>query len=211
MPELISLMETREHRGYTIEIHRDACTPESPRDWCNLGTIIAWHKNFQFSDEDAPDCASPQDFEEWAQEEEIPFCFPLFMFEHGPIALSLANFDDPWDSGQVGYVYVTNQRISESYDEHLGIGGKPTEEQIYKIMQAEVETLAAYANGEVYGYTVTDPEGLEIDSCWGFIGESGRWDHLTGEARDFVNRHIASKPGRWRRLVWWWQIPRQPG
>lgn len=38
---------------------------------------------------------------------------------------------------------------------------------------APLETVQAYLDGEVYGWTVEDADGDEIESCWGYIGDAG--------------------------------------
>lgn len=37
---------------------------------------------------------------------------------------------------------------------------------------APIETVRAYLDGEVYGWTVEDADGDVLDSCWGYIGDS---------------------------------------
>ena len=37
---------------------------------------------------------------------------------------------------------------------------------------APSETVRAYLDGEVYGWTVEDADGDVLDSCWGYIGDS---------------------------------------
>jgi len=41
---------TEEYKGYTINVRQDD-SAESPREWDNLGTITAWHRNYNLSDE----------------------------------------------------------------------------------------------------------------------------------------------------------------
>lgn len=41
-----------------------------------------------------------------------------------------------------------------------------------RVAQGEISEWNAWADGEVYGYIVTDTTtGEEVDSCWGFYGE----------------------------------------
>ena len=88
-----------------------------------------------------------------------------------------------WDSGTVGYAYVTKARADEM--------GSPYD-SLDRQMAAEIAEYSAWANGEVYGYEVIRPcadahhaeDGDDLaeiadcphsdtlDSCWGFIGES---------------------------------------
>ena len=41
-----------------------------------------------------------------------------------------------------------------------------------KDAKAPVETVRAYLDGEVYGWTVEDADGDVLDSCWGYIGDA---------------------------------------
>lgn len=63
-----------------------------------------------------------------------------------------------------------------------------------KYARGFLESYNAWVNGEVYGYMITDENGADVDSCWGFIGDAehvaeniravlaGREYELTGEA-----------------------------
>ena len=42
---------------------------------------------------------------------------------------------------------------------------------ILSCLEGEIKTYAQWSEGQVYGYTVTDPNGNEIDACWGFYDE----------------------------------------
>jgi len=180
-------IHSEEYKGYTIRIELDeASGTDSPRDWDNLGTIVAWHSRYALSDSDAVDIES-QDFPRWAEENGFTY-YNLFAYEHGNIALSLSEslseFSCPWDSGQVGYVYVTPEKIAECYGEEI-----PSEEKIRENLKSEIEVYASWINGEVYGYIVESPDGEEIDSCWGFIGD---WDYPIEEAKAAVKYHLES-------------------
>lgn len=41
-----------------------------------------------------------------------------------------------------------------------------------KNAKAPLETVRAYLDGEVYGWTVEDADGNDIESCWGYIGDA---------------------------------------
>lgn len=56
--------------------------------------------------------------------------------------------------------------------------GPRTKEDRRADAAAFVETYTQWCNGETYGYVITDSEGEETGSCFGFIGT----DHLVSEA-----------------------------
>lgn len=41
------------------------------------------------------------------------------------------------------------------------------------VLDAELREYAAWCDGDVYGYTVTAPDGEEIAACWGFYADAG--------------------------------------
>lgn len=52
-----------------------------------------------------------------------------------------------------------------------------------KDAKAPVETVRAYLDGEVYGWTVEDADGDVLDSCWGYIGDAS---YPLSEAEDLA-------------------------
>ena len=91
-------------------------------------------------------------------------------------------FNCPWDSGQVGYIFVTKEAVRKEYScKHIT---KKTLDKARELLQGEVKEYDLYLTGEVYGYKLfrvnddfdpdsDDPEecGEELDSCWGFLGD----------------------------------------
>ncbi len=197
-----SLIETTEYRGCSIEKHYDQ-DAESPREgmrWC-LGRIVAWHRRYHLSDDkkngdfavqrgDWPTFREPNDFKEYVADEAIAarlLVLPVFMFDHGSVALSTGSFNDRWDSGQVGWIYTTHDAIKTAYDVT-----EVTPEIIEKAREAlvgEIETYGAYVNGETYGFIAKDESGKEIDSRWGYIGDDGD-DYMMSEARSCIDHHL---------------------
>ena len=43
------------------------------------------------------------------------YVFPLYMIAHSGVALSLTPFSDPWDSGQVGWIYADKAMIEQEH------------------------------------------------------------------------------------------------
>ena len=38
---------------------------------------------------------------------------PLYLYDHSGITINTTGFSCKWDSGQIGFVYITNERINE--------------------------------------------------------------------------------------------------
>lgn len=165
--------------SFSIEILRDD-DPMSPRDWDNLGTMICFHKKYTLGD--AHDLSSSQ-FDGWKATEEYirsVYCaavvLPLFLIDHSGLSMGTKDFADPWDSGQVGFIYVTKVRALKEYSvkrlspKHLA--------KITEVLKSEVATYDQYLRGDVWGYVIKDKDGDEAGSCWGNYGH----DYCVDEA-----------------------------
>ena len=178
-------LATTEHRLRMI--HDDS--PESPREWDNLGTMYCEHRRYRLGDDKAEDirveCERTGDIFLPKKGYTI---LPLYLYDHGGITMSTGAFSCPWDSGQVGYIYVSDERVRKEYGwKNIT---KKRREQIRNYLRGEVETYDQYLTGDVYGFEYQEvlvyPDGreevIDEDSCWGFYGDdpatNGIADHL---------------------------------
>lgn len=170
-------LETRQHRGYTVELHTDHDC-ESPRENDNLGTVIAWHRRYTLSDSKAPKyLETPAEF----NPAEYAVCLPIYLYEHGGIALSCAKvgqFAGRWDAGQLGWIYASRADILANWSAKRLT--KKLIAQTTEILVSEIEEYSRFVSGECYGYRVVrDTPGRcapdEQDSCWGFVGYEVAW------------------------------------
>lgn len=176
---------------YTIEISQDDLA-ENPRDWENLGRIICWHHRYNLGDQHKFTC--PSHFEEEAKELKH-IMLPLFLYDHSGITMNTAGFSCQWDSGQVGYVYVSRIKLREEFGYQRLTKKRFTE--IRGLLEREIKTYDQFLRGDVYNYSITNDSGEIIDSCGGFFGH----DHCLSEAQDLVKWHIADdKKRREKRL-----------
>jgi hypothetical protein len=106
---------------------------------------------------------------------------PVYMYEHGNVALRCHDFNDHWDSGQVGWIYALPTAIRKEYSCKLIT--KKIRAHVTQVLTSEIEEYGRYVNGECYGYTVEDANGEELDACWGFIG----WEYAEAQATEAAN------------------------
>lgn len=151
--------------------------PSSPRNNDNLGTLVCWHRRHALGDEQ-PGC-EPEAYLAGLPAGSI--VIPVYLMDHSGLSLSVHDFkaSDPsgWDSGQVGFIYCTPQKLIKEY----GADNLTNRETATGCMKSEIEEYAQYLRGEVWGFVVEDWDGCEhcgrgeripVDSCWGFIGET---------------------------------------
>ena len=152
--------------------------PESPREWSNLGTMICWHRRYNLGDRHA--FADPESFEHWLARNPA-IVLPLYLYDHSGITMNTTGFSCPWDSGQVGYIYVTLADVRSEYAKRR-ISGR-TRKLAEECLRQEVATYDDYLAGRVYGFIVEDTDGETIDSCWGFFGLDYCIEQATESAR----------------------------
>lgn len=165
--------------GLTVRIAIDEY-PESPREWDNLGTMVCWHRRHKLGDKHS--YSSPEEFE--ADMKDTPHIkLPLYLYDHSGITMSTGAFSCPWDSGQVGWIYVTLDNVRNEYS--VKRVSKKTREQAIECLTGEVKTYDEFLTGQVYGFIVEDEDGEEIDSCWGFYG----LEYCKEEAKSSAGHH----------------------
>jgi len=180
------VVEEIDHRGLTVKIYQDL-EPESPREWDNLGLMVAFHQRYSLGDKDHG----------YTVEELIKLigyrlrtdpiiALPLYLYDHGSVAMSTSRnwpFDCRWDSMQVGYIFVTKDKVRQEYGVKR-ISPK-LREAVEKRLEGEVKDYSDYLSGDVYGYVVEDAAGNDLDSCWGYYG----FDYCVQEAKSMADWH----------------------
>jgi hypothetical protein len=190
--------ETEEYQGYTIEIHPDE-TPSSPREDDNLTTMVCFHTKYDLGDKHdyrSEDYSGWQEVHDAIVKNEKPLIiYPLYLYDHSGITIRISETGgNPfsgidyggWDSGMVGFVYVTRERMEEL--------GAP-EESIDKQLRAEVDEYDQYLLGDIWGYVIKGPRRKcnlghthreTEESCWGFYGMKAAYE----EARSQIDAMV---------------------
>jgi len=128
----------------------------------------------------------------------------LYLYDHSGITISMSPFSCPWDSGQVGFIYVTRERAKQE----LGVSDEdfPLEQQILEnrlrgesqfitktfesldslvtdtVFRNEVDVYDAYLRGDVWSFYIYGADGEVEDSCCGFYGDDWKSNGLADHA-----------------------------
>ena len=155
----------------TLEVTQDEY-PNNPRHDDNLSTMICFHNRYSLGDKHT---YKHQDYSGWAEmekaiikNEKTAIILPLYLYDHSGITISTTPFSCKWDSGQIGFVFISKDKVKNNYG--VKRVTKKEIEKATKNILAEVETYDLYLRGEVYGYTLINENGEIEDSCWGFFG-----------------------------------------
>ena len=187
-----------ENEKYKLEIFDDL-NPCSPREFDNLGTMVCFHRRYNLGDETE---LKSSDFSSWEElesylykEEDALIAIPVFMYDHSGLWINTTGFSCPWDSGQVGYIYISKEKVRREYS--CKRISKKLKEMIREMLCSEVDLYNDYLCGNVYGFTLTDKENAEeIDSSCGFYGT----DYIENGIFDYVSSYFTK--AELEALVW---------
>ena len=185
-------MNTHEEKrigDYLIKTFYDE-SPESPREWDNLGTMVCFHGRYNLGDKTD---YRTEDYDSWEElkngiieNEGECIMLPLYLYDHSGITISTGSFSCQWDSGQVGFIFVSKHKIKKE-----GID----ETKVVDYLNGEVETYDQYIRGDVFGYKVFKVSTCdlgheheeELDSCWGFYGDEECMTEGEGVVKYYMN------------------------
>lgn len=198
------MIDSIEYRGFEIEIEIDS-NSDSPRDWCNIGTFYTWDSRYNSPDEnphsdaraflislcsDLPIDCDELDFADlFDRATRNAIILPVYKYEHSNIAYNTGGFSCPWDSGQVGFIWVSLADVRKEYSVKR-VSAK-LRQRVAGYLSGEVETYSQWVSGSVYGYSIGDDS--DIGSCWGFYGFDHDTSGLLEHAEADIDCHIASQ------------------
>lgn len=166
------------YKGYKIKIFQDD-SPFDPRENDNLGKMICFHRGYSLGDKHNMTCEQAK---ELIKKDNIYF-LPLYLYDHSGITMRTHPFSCPWDSGQVGFIYVSKKAIQRNFK--IRKVTQPYIDKAIKILEAEVKEYDDYITGNCYGYVIEDENANEVESVWGFIGNYD--SNCLAEARSYID------------------------
>lgn len=172
----------------------------NPReDWDNLGTMVCFHSRYNLGDVQASKEHEPKDYYSLKKRKDVVI-LPLFLYDHSGITMNTTGFSCQWDSGQIGFIYVTHEQIRKEYG--VKRVTQQLREKVKGYLDGEVITYDQYLTGDVYSFEVVKKETCNLgceheefeDSCGGFFGydlrDNGLLEHLTDEDAKVVLEQI---------------------
>ena len=132
---------------YRIELMHD-CDPITPREWDNVAHFCFWHGRYNMAQELKQYTSAPE-LKELRRAHPDAYIYPVYMYDHSNISLSLGRFGCRFDSGLLGFAIVDKSRASDVF----GIT-ELTEERAREIVSDELQEYEQYINGEVYAVSI---------------------------------------------------------
>jgi L-rhamnose mutarotase len=155
-------MDIIDYKDYSIFIDRDESC--HPRNNDNVLTMAVWHNEYILGDvrpEVSPDKFKKFLLEEFLDdiaEQEVEtlwqknfYSCPLYLYSHGGITISREPFGCAWDSGQIGFMYVSKKDAEKKLDL------KPDQnwfEILDKVAANEIRDYDNYLQGNGWVYKI---------------------------------------------------------
>lgn len=199
-----SIIKSIAYKGFTItiDIDENPCHPRKEMD--NLSTLYFFGKVGQYGDDhNLPDprdlgLGTSAEHLQWMREnfKQGTLIIPVRGYVHSGVSFSLSNaypYNDQFDSGCAGFAVVTFEDMMKCYNPQNEQEMKDALDKCVKVVEAELQTLNKYLNGECYYMEVKLGEEV-LDSCGGYDDI----EYAVTEAQTFVdsyiNEHTAKPP-----------------
>ncbi|MFA7367872.1 MAG: hypothetical protein WC008_06130 [Bacilli bacterium] len=196
------------YKGYKIKIRQDEDC-ESPNDWEDENLFLVYdHRQFTVKRKGF----EPQDiYENSLTYEKNYWVLPVEAYIHSGVSLSLFSGTKQcrWDSSVSGYILASKEEFKDletaktateglikTWNQYLSgeiygfIIEKPN--TIYSISKEEFDTLCitgTFSSEAFLQVAEEDTDWEEVDSCWGYYGESEE-SELLDEARMVIDNLV---------------------
>lgn len=191
MHEPAETIHSEEHEGWKVDVFHD-WDAQSPASWDQLGTLVAFPslwREYRFAEressgteDDALDRRGFALVARYLRLVENEFAVPFHFQDYGSGGGRLFAGDED-DDNPSGFIVTTHERVNEL------CGTDPkyhTREWIEEALRSELQEWGQYVEGDVWGYCVEGPGGVDHDSCWGFYG----FEYACAEARSALESCI---------------------
>lgn len=123
-----------------------------------------WDYELNGNDQESPYVLDDDDNE--VLDPDVLAILPVYGYVHGGVSISTGSYGCPWDSGQIGWAFIT--RDSAKY---MGITEDTSREELEDYIRSDIDVIDKVYRGEVY--TIVREE---LDSS----GEVKDWDCVSG-------------------------------
>jgi hypothetical protein len=186
------ILKTVDYKGYKINILIDS-DPVNPREEFDpLTKMVCFHNRYSLGDKTQ---YKSSDYNNWTElknaickREDVAIIEPLYLYDHSGITISTQPFSCSFDSGQIGFIYITKQALRDNYSV------KRVNTKTLKKAQINIENEVAiydnYITDEVYGFIITDEEGEEVSRSYGYYGYDHEDSGLLSQAKEEINAMV---------------------
>ena len=166
--------------------------PENPREWDNFSTMVCFHRRYNLGDKHT---YNHHDYNGWDEmekdiikNENVGVILPLYLYDHGGITISTTPFHCNFDSGQIGFIYVSRKTIFENIRGYK-ILTKKLKEIVTERLLNELKCYDQYLQNEVYSFEIVkDDERVEY--CGGYYDLDECIKEGISMVNDLINENV---------------------
>lgn len=175
-----TITKTYKQTGMKVTVSVDEY-PTNPREWDNLTTMICHHRRYSLGDVKESEKFNGYDSLKELKQAlveyygEMAYIEPLSLYDHSIQTLAIGEPTDRWDSGYVGFIFVTKEQARAWFK--VKRITKSILKKIEKLAQSEVEEYnKVWLWGEVYNlelkkvFTNIDDKYDCIEESMDYIG-----------------------------------------
>jgi hypothetical protein len=176
-------LEIISYKNYKIKVYNDDM-PMNPREYVNSSTMVCFHKRYTLGDKHD---IKHSDFNSWLEMEGYlikhydAIILPVYMYDHSGITIRTYPFSCPWDSGQLGFIFISKEKARKELNKKRLM--KKDIEKIEEMLNNEVEYYDKYLRGDFYGFVIESNERNHSDSCWGFDDK----EYMINECKSIID------------------------
>jgi hypothetical protein len=181
---------------YRIKIEHDEDAQNPRTEFDQQTTFAFFHRRYRLGD--ANHGLREDNFSGWeAMEDYIVkefkpvYITAVYMYDHSGITIKSSPFSCPWDSGRIGFAWITRKQLAECVRfKHLT---KKLKERAETIVESDIKVYDQYLSGDVWCCTVEkqseeDPAEWETeDSCVGFYGHDWKTNGMADYLQKFID------------------------
>lgn len=146
----------------TLEQETDIDDPRGEYD--HFGTMVCFHKRYTLGDKHGMTVEEATHLER----DKNVVSLPLYLYDHSGITMAVTPFSCPWDSGKVGFIYVTKNEIRSLFN--VKRVTKKLVNEVLDILRQEVTEYDQYLTGDVWCIIEKDTQGNVVDSLGQLYG-----------------------------------------
>jgi hypothetical protein len=166
--------------------------PENPREWDNFSTMVCFHRKYRLGDKHT---YNHNDYNGWDEmekdiikNENVGVILPLYLYDHSGITISTTPFHCGWDSGQIGFIYVSRKTIFGNIRGYK-ILTKKLKGIVTERLLNELKCYDQYLQNEVYSFEIVkDDERVEY--CGGYYDLDECIKEGTDMVNDLINENV---------------------
>lgn len=145
-------------------------------DCCPVGKLMTWHRRYHIGTDhdykypsdfwvdvlrqhgiEVEDNLSIEEYENLAADIPDFIFYPIFMYEHSGIALSMDDFNDRWDSGQLGVFCADKKEIESELGQANEVGWV---QAFHDYVKAMLDEFNEWQIGNVWAFTYAPTKKL---------------------------------------------------